>query len=177
MCLMTPRPGLSLKGRAPTVKSRCLIMVCGLTAGLWDTGLWDTGLWDTGLWDTGLWDTGLWDTGLWDIGLWDTGLWEARLAAIMFRMNGISQGAHGCAVRLSPVCTAYLWMCGAIVSVSHNLSVKCDELHLVKKFAARRASYKSLTLLWFFNNLLCRFGNRILGFFGEVCINKARCRI
>ena len=41
-------------------------------------------------------------------------LWEARLAAIMFRMNGISQRAHGCAMRLFQFCTAHQ-LCGAIM--------------------------------------------------------------
>jgi hypothetical protein len=130
MCLMIPRPGLSLKGRAPTVESRCLIMVCGLT-------------------------TGLWDTGLWDIGLWDTGFVGYRV------VGGASRGDY---VQDERYIARSTWMCGAIVSGLHSISMDvrrdcvslaqpisrvrrdCSRFALCLKIAARRASHKKTGL-------------------------------
>jgi len=71
-------------------------------------------------------------------------LWEARLAAIMHRMCGISQRAHGCAVRLFQLSTARQ-LCGAIVSVEHCAPIvrrDCSVFAKCQEFAARRASHK-----------------------------------
>jgi hypothetical protein len=48
-------------------------------------------------------------------------------APIMFRMNGISQGAQGCAVRLFQSRTAHQ-LCGAIVSGRHTPQSNRDRL-------------------------------------------------
>jgi len=56
---------------------------------------------------------------------------------------------HGCAARLSQFCTAYQWMCGAIVSILHCLpmDVRRDCVSFARVQNSRRVRNLLPTLL------------------------------